>query len=303
MIRIIVKLFGVAVALAVCLPVQPASAERVAFVSATGGGTACSQTAPCASIETAVSAVSPDGGRIICMTPVEQDAGFGFNVENIVFDCPSTSWLGGINFFGEGVLKFQHIGFSGLDVATSVIKVTGGGTLIFEDCIVEDIAGPALDIEPNGPLNLVIKNSRISNSSTVAIILKPASGGSINATFDHVTVTKNGGGGIRLDATNGPVTADVTDSVITNNTGNGLNATGGAGAAMLSIHNSVIAKNGAAGVSATGGSGAALIDTTLLDSNASGATSVISGGHILTYGNNRIVGMPGSGFTSTTPLQ
>ncbi len=72
---------------------------------------------------------------------------------------------------------------------------------------------------------------------------------------------------------------------------------------MLSIHNSVIAKNGAAGVSATGTSGAALIDMTLLDSNASGATSVASGGHILTYGNNRIVGMPGAGFTSTTPLQ
>jgi hypothetical protein len=72
---------------------------------------------------------------------------------------------------------------------------------------------------------------------------------------------------------------------------------------MLSIHNSVIAKNGQAGVSAAGTNGAALVDMTLLDSNTTGATSVVSGGHILTYGNNRIVGMPGSGFTSTTPLQ
>jgi hypothetical protein len=153
-------------------------------------------------------------------------------------------------------------------------------------------------------LDLVIRNSRISNGATVAVTLKPAPGGSINATFDHVTITKNGGGGIRLDTTNGPVTVDATDSVISNNVGNGFGVIGGAGGpAMLSVHNSVIAKNGAAGVSATGATGAAMIDTTLLDSNVSGATSVASGGHILTYGNNRIVGTAGSGFTGPATLQ
>jgi hypothetical protein len=45
-----------------------------------------------------------------------------------------------------------------------------------------------------------------------------------------------------------------------------------------------------------------MIDTTLLDGNAS-ATSVISGGHILTYGNNRIVGTAGSGITGSAALQ
>jgi hypothetical protein len=71
---------------------------------------------------------------------------------------------------------------------------------------------------------------------------------------------------------------------------------------MLSIHNSVIAKNGAAGVNATGTNGAALVNTTLLDSNAS-AISIASGGRILTYGNNRIVGTAGAGFTGTATLQ
>jgi hypothetical protein len=45
-----------------------------------------------------------------------------------------------------------------------------------------------------------------------------------------------------------------------------------------------------------------MVDMTLLDTNAS-ATSIASGGHILTYGNNRIVGTLGAGFTSTVPLQ
>jgi hypothetical protein len=41
----------------------------------------------------------------------------------------------------------------------------------------------------------------------------------------------------------------------------------------------------------------------LLDSNTAGATSVVSGGRLLTYGNNHIVGSAGSGFTGTAPSQ
>jgi hypothetical protein len=44
-----------------------------------------------------------------------------------------------------------------------------------------------------------------------------------------------------------------------------------------------------------GATAAAMIDTTLLDSGATSATSVVGGGHMLTYGNNRIVGAAGSG--------
>jgi hypothetical protein len=61
--------------------------------------------------------------------------------------------------------------------------------------------------------------------------------------------------------------------------------------------------DGTAGVQVNGATAAAMIDTTLLDSNASGATAVINGGHMLTYGNNRIVGTPGSGFTGTASPQ
>jgi hypothetical protein len=310
MIRIIAKLFAVTVTLIVCLPVQPSSAGSVAFVSATGGGTACSQTAPCATIETAVEALSPDGGQIICMTPVEQNAGFGFSSGTFLFDCPSTSWIGGIGILPSGVsgvsgvFKFQHIDFSGLDIATSVIKVTGGGTLIFDDCILEDIAGMGLDIEPNSAFNLVVTNSRISNNAG-GVLFKPAAGGSVTATFDRVTITGNSGGGLKSDTTNGPVTVDISNSTISKNAGNGLNAVSGAagGTNILNLSHDVIASNGTAGIQSNGTNAAVLIDTTLLDSNATGATSAVGGGRLLTYGNNRIVGSAGSGFTGSAALQ
>jgi hypothetical protein len=95
MIRIIAKLFAVAVALAICLPVQPSSAqEALEFVSATGGGSTCTQTAPCATILAAFSNFPSPGGRIVCMTPVSQAVNFAFGSGTAVFDCPLTSWIG-----------------------------------------------------------------------------------------------------------------------------------------------------------------------------------------------------------------
>jgi hypothetical protein len=304
MIRIIAKLFAVTAALIAFLPVQRSSAGGIAFVSASGGGSACTQTAPCASFQAAGATLPDDGGRIICMTPVAQTV-TGFSLAGgatVVFDCPSTSWIGNLVISGSGVYKFQHIGFSGLGVSTPISKVTGGGTLIFEDCVIEDVAGTALDIEPTGPLNLVIKNSRISNSAA-GVLIKPAAGGGVTATFDGVTLADNTGGALKTDSTNGPVTIDITDSVVSKNGGNGINALGATNQNMVSIKNSVITKNAVAGVQANGALVGVLVQTTLFDQNATGATSVVGGGHISTYGNNSIVGADGSGFTGTAALR
>jgi hypothetical protein len=46
-------------------------------------------------------------------------------------------------------------------------------------------AGLAFDIEPNGPFNLVVTNSRISNSGS-GVLIKPAAAGSVTAWFDGV---------------------------------------------------------------------------------------------------------------------
>jgi hypothetical protein len=152
-------------------------------------------------------------------------------------------------------------------------------------------------------LNLVIKNSRISDNAASGVLIQPGSGGSVTATFDGVTLADNTGGGLKTDSANGPVTLDIYNSTVTNNSGVGVNARSGGSLNMVSIKNSVITKNSAQGVQANGANVGVMLGTTLLDSNASGATSVVSGGHMLTYGDNRIVGSAGSGFTGTASLQ
>jgi hypothetical protein len=319
MMRAIAKLFVVAVALAPLLLSLPAAAtQQVLYVSSTGNdANNCTSAAqPCASVGNALLDLSSTtGGVVSCIGgtgPTNSTGAVELTTPfELTIDCPGGTMVGnGANVFGleligaNQVLKIHHLTFNLANTASgsSAISIQGSGSLILEDCVFENGSGVALDITPNGPFNLVIRNSRISDSGS-GILLKPAAGGSINATLDHVTIANNAGGGIKIDTTNGPVTTDITDSVVSTNAGNGINAVGGANQNMVSIKNSVIAKNAVVGVQANGTNAAVLTQMTLFDQNASGATSVVSGGHISSYGNNSIVGSAGSGFTGTASLQ
>ena len=79
-------------------------------------------------------------------------------------------------------MKFRNLTFNGLPGGYPAIKVIGGGTLTIENCVFENIPGNALDIEPNGAFNLVMKNSRISNNTAAGVLIKPAAGGSVTVT-------------------------------------------------------------------------------------------------------------------------
>jgi Right handed beta helix region len=308
MIRAIAKLFVVAAAIATSLPVASSHAQNIEYVSATGNDVnSCTAAQPCADVQGALARAGLNSGnsaRVICIGgSAVNNVGFFLNDGVTVdVDCPQ----GTLPFFsfqgGVVTVRFRHLNLGNASVSAA-ITASSGGTLILEDCVFADATAAELEIEPNGPLNLVIRNSRMSNSGS-GILLKPAAGGSIHAILDHVTIADNTGGGIKIDTTNGPVTTDITDSDISNNGGNGINALGNAGGqAMVSIKNSVIAKNAGAGVQANGVNAGVLVQTTLFDQNVAGATSVVGSGHISTYGNNSIVGSAGSGFTGTAPLQ
>jgi hypothetical protein len=313
MTRIIAKLFAVVVVFTAFLPFASAYAAEVTYVSSTGNDSnPCTAALPCLTLFHA-SKQTAAGGQISCLdSPATPDFQFGLSV-SLTIDCAGVYEAGvaGLAAFRvEGtnqVVKIRNLTISGGGGGYPAISATGSGTLILENCVFENFtasgAGPALDIEPTGALNLVVTNSRISNSAA-GVLIQPGSGGSVTATFNGVTIADNTGGGMKTDTINGPVRVDISNSTVSNNSGNGLNAVSGAGGAnMLNLKNDVIAGNGTAGVQANGTNAAALIDMTLLDSNASGALITINGGRLLTYGNNHIVGSAGSGFTGTAPSQ
>jgi hypothetical protein len=309
-IQDLMKPFFIAVAITACLPIATSHAQTTfAYVSATGSGSTCTATQPCSSLNAAINVAltnNSNNGQIVCLGSVNlsipnTSTDIFPDDQTLKIDCPAGAYLTGLSWGGSNeTAKLRNVTFTNLGVTTA-IRFTGSGTLILENCVFEESTKTVLDIEPNGPLNLVIRNSRISNNAS-GMLLKPAAGGSINATFDHVVITNNNGGGIKSDSTNGVVNMDVSDSEISNNGGNGINLVGSASQNMLNLSRTVIAKNGVAGLQVNGATTAVLVDTTLFDTNTSGATSVVGGGHVLTYANNRIVGSSGSGFTGTAPL-
>jgi hypothetical protein len=306
MIRTIAKLCVVVAAVATLLRTTPSCAETPSYASNTGSGFSCTLTQPC-TLDTAIANanLASGTGRAICLNAIDlTNSSAGLTVGNQTTEviCPQ-GVLGAILSSGANeTLRVNGLTFSGTNNDLGTLRFFGSGTLILENCVFVDGLGTALDIEPTGPLNIVIKNSRISNNAA-AILLKPAAGGSVTATFDGVTIADNTGGGIKTDSANGPVTLDIYNSTVTNNDGVGVNARAGGSLNMVSIKNSVITKNTAQGVQANGANVGVTVQTTLFDENTSGATSVVAGGHISTYGNNSIVGSSGSGFTGTASLQ
>jgi hypothetical protein len=303
MARATAKAYTIVAAVAALLTTAPSHAENFAYVSATGSGTACTAAAPCATVSLALQTTAQPV-RVICLNGSQVDNGiatFGQGSLTIDVDCPR----GFMAFLGipaentNSSVRIRHMGFRG--GFGNEVTIQASGNVIFEDCVFEDSPSVALDVEPTGPLNLVIKNSRFSSSGG-GILLKPAAGGSIKATLDHVTITSNNGGGIKSDSTNGVINLDISDSEISNNGGNGINAVSGNSQNIVGIKNSVIARNGAAGVQANGANAGILVSTTLLDQNAAGATSVVGGGNIFTFGNSIIIGAAGAGFTATGQL-
>jgi hypothetical protein len=301
------------VALAVIfLPIRPSLAAFY-FFSGGGTGNACTLAAPC-SITQAVTneGLNGNGFEIACADSSDNadntQSGLVITL-SITIDCAGTAGSIGVLTIDNGAVvtlrNFTMWDDALLEGRAPAIAITlKNGTLIMENVHITGAFTSAITANPTSPSVIVVRNCVFDDNSS-GVTLKPQTGGaSLSAVFDHVTISSNSGGGIKIDTTNAPVTVDITDSVISNNAGNGVNAVGGAGGpAMFNIHNSVIAKNGAAGVQVNGGTAAAMIDTTLLDSNASGATSVVAGGHMLTYGNNRIIGTDGSGFTGSATLR
>jgi hypothetical protein len=314
MIRIIAKLFAVTIALTVFFQVAPVFAGNVNYISSTGSDSnPCTAAQPCATFAFVLTPLG-SGGQISCLDFPGPTESAVVITESLTIDCAgvyetSLPNTGGFQLNGNNqVVKVRNLTISGTAGGYPAIKVTGGGTLILENCVFENFnasgAGAALDVEPTGAFNLVITNSRISNSAA-GVLLQPGSGGSINATLDHVVVTGNTGtgGGIKTNSADGIVNLDITESEISYNGGVGVNGRSGGFLNTVSIKNSVITKNGAQGVQANGTDVGITVQTTLLDQNTGGATSIEAGGHISTYGNNSIIGPSGSGFTSTVPLQ
>ena len=289
---------GIAAILVAVAPVTPALAAFDTYLSIFGtDNNSCAISTPCQTMVRAMTETST-GGVLHCLDSNDYFTGNTITVitQSITIDCSNTTAaVGPFTINGSDII----VHFKGLTMPNvGPLIFQNGSELYVENCF---IFGNAFGIQfsPTAAANLFVVNSTIRNNSGAGVLIKPSAGGSVTATFDRVTITNNAGG-LKTDTTNGAVRVDISNSTISNNANNGLIAIGGAGGQnMVSVSSAVIASNSQAGIEASGANAAVLVNNTLLDSNAGGAGSAVSGGRILTYQNNRTIGLPGTGFTGT----
>jgi len=314
---------GLASALAAILPTTAQAVDTLTetWISATGNDannvSGCQAAAPCLTMAVAMSATLP-GGTVFCAGPALMIGNLTIS-RDITIDCSQGSAANPASCSNET---------DAIDINTTGIKVTLRGLTIFgvdagscfnqpigvhitaaasvriENCKIFGFSSAGVEVAPSsGAVVVKIQDSTITQNAAGALVA-PTGSASVSISVDRSRIENNTGGGMKIDTTSGAINASISDSSVSFNSGNGLNVVSGAGAQnMLSLTHDIIALNGAAGVQANGATSAALIDTTLLDSNTSGATASVEGGRLLTYGNNRIVGSSGSGFTGTASLQ
>ena len=214
----------------------------------------------------------------------------------------------------NGVVTVRGLVLNGIDFQSNVVGVliNNASQVNIENCLLLNNSSAGIDVSPSiddfsqtlaTSINVNIQDSTITGNGA-GIRITPTTATPINVVIDKTRINNNSGGGVKADGTSGgPIMASISDSSISLNPGNGVNAVGPSNNVIINLNNDVIASNGTAGIQANGTNAAVLVSNTSILDNTTGATSAVSSGRVLTYGNNRVVGTPGSGFTASAALQ
>jgi hypothetical protein len=297
-------------------PLYASGSTSEAWISGTSGNdgnasTSCQRTAPCATLSTALGVTSA-GGIVFCADP-SATIGPATISQDVTVDCSATGAIVNLSCLGGDGIDINTAGINvtlrGLTVAGPPcamapvgINISAAAMVRLEHCKISGFATAGVEIAPSaGTLSIKIQDSTISKNAS-GILVAPTGGASVVMSVERSQIENNAGGGLKAAGSGGPITLSVSESAISQNGANGLNAVSSASNVMVNLSRDVIASNGLAGVQANGGNAAVTVDNTSILNNAT-ALAATSGGRLLTYGNNRIVGSAGSGFSNSAPLQ
>jgi hypothetical protein len=298
------RLIGLLAALAAFVSLSSPTQAQIPnqkYASPTGAdaGSPCTASAPC-SLRAALAFTQP-GSEISCI-----DGGFFGNTlfvsVSFTIDCPGAVLTGSfapvLTLEGANgqVVILRNLTFDGGPQSTApFIRVSGGATLIIENCKFQNIAnGNAIAIQfaPNAPAaQLVIRDSVFSNNGIApgtggGLQVAPAAGGSASVVLERVSFNFN----VTSVVLSGPVDATMIDSTVSASRSGGIIV--GAGA-TLDVKDSTLEYNVGSAISVAAGATVRLSNNDI-KSNQVGISN--SGGQALTYSNNRITG---NGTTAT----
>jgi hypothetical protein len=304
MTRIALLFTGVAVLLVALLPAETGHAQD-AYISSTGGGTACTRSSPCAGWAAALAAVIV-GGTIYCLDPASYNANGVPITKSITVDCAgglNQETNGGFVINGPGIvvrlrnLTLNGFGYNSPGNGTVGIDFKNGSALYLENV---NIAGfqssPAIGVrlEPTASSSkLVIINSLISDNGVGSvgggIVISPQSSGSARVLLERVTVANNVFG-IAVDGSGstGGINMTIVGSDVAGNSQDGIIATTPSGGAPIGIYvKSSRSANNTFGIRSLGANVTVRVDGSGVVGNNTGL-AFGGGGALLSAGNNMV---------------
>ena len=260
----------------------------------------CSRTAPCETFAGAM-VKTAEGGEIDLI-----DSGsFGpFTITRSVTINGEASLAGilaigrtGINVIAgtDDVVTLRNLTINGAGSGTDGIRIVQAKEVHIENCTIEGFVNRGIAVEnSSNAIRVFVRNTIIRNNAGAsspagnsgAILLKPTSTGTVSALLEHVLMNQNTFG-LRVE---GNARATVNDSAASGNATFGIHAvTPGPNAASIILERTVVSNN-ATGVQAEGSAFASVrLSEATVTSNSTGLSSV-TGGQLLSWGNNRNAG-------------
>jgi hypothetical protein len=268
----------------------------------------CSRTAPCKTFAGAISKTAT-GGEIDALDP----GGFGALTVTKAITIDGTPVVAGVLVSGtNGItisagptdlvilrgLDINGIGGTGLDG----VAVIQAGKVTIEDCQIYGFSPRDISVAPTtNPVQVFVNHTRIKGSVSNGIVINPTPGVTAEVTLDDVQIVENTNFGLSVTAGGSVV---VRNSIISDNAvGTAFSAIrvdGTAGEATLDLDNTVISGSPEGILSINGG--VVRVNNSGIINNGTGLT--VSGGTILSFGNNRFAGNGANGsFTGSIGLQ
>jgi len=273
----------------------------------------CSRTAPCKTFAGAISKTAAKG-EINVLDP----GGFGavtitksISIESEEFAGVLVSGTNGIviSAASTDVVVLRGLTIEGLGTGLSGVLFLAGGTLVIEDCTINNFNVAGIDVRPSSATTakITVKNTVVRNSVNASpmgggVWIRPSGVGTADVSLERVRADSNLYG-FRIDAGGKALAKSCVASM---NWNNGFLANAPSGSAELLMDGCGADGNGQSGNSSTGGvvsvgAGAVVRITNSSATNNPNGFLVATGGAILSFGTNNLGGNAVNG-SPTGPL-
>ena len=311
-------------ALCTAVSVETASAQATrTWVSGVGDdANPCSRTAPCKTFAGAISKTAA-GGEINCL---DQGAYGAVTItKSMTIACEGVE-AGVLHSSTNGVTinaaATDIVILRGLDIEGSPpsspglngVRFLAGAALHIENCRIRDSNGAVpngngvLFAPSSGNPELYISDSFITGNGTASggagVQIAPTATGGARAIIEKTTLANNHIG-LRADAnsTTGVINVTLLDSVAAGSLFHGVAALSGAGFSRLMLNRVTTTNNIENGLRAAGTNSVIHVGSSVVTGNGTGVFTM-TGGQIVSYGNNQINGNTVDGFDPPDlPLQ